>query len=125
MRSWLAPSLFLAAAACSSSEAAPQTGNPTDAGTETSASPPSDGSGAADSPHASDAPEGDGLPLGQDAGGPVVGGCSLFPSAYPYNQDVSQSPLDPGSATYIANLKTRAGAIVAEYPGGEYLNVVP
>jgi hypothetical protein len=55
----------------------------------------------------------------------MVGGCPLFPADYPYNQDISQASLDPGSATYIANLKARAGAIVAEYPGGEFLNVVP
>jgi hypothetical protein len=64
---------------------------------------------------------------GADAasGGPTVGGCPLFPPDFPYNQDISQAPLDPGSATYITNLKARAGAIVAEYPGGEFLNVVP
>jgi hypothetical protein len=62
---------------------------------------------------------------GTEAGGPTVGGCPLFPPAYPYNVDVSSVPLDPGSATYIANLKANAGAIVAEYPGGEYVNVVP
>jgi hypothetical protein len=49
----------------------------------------------------------------------------MFPADYPYNVDISQAPLDPGSATYIANLLARAGAIVAEYPGGEFLNVVP
>jgi hypothetical protein len=49
----------------------------------------------------------------------------MFPADYPYNQDISQAPLDSQSATYIANLKTRAGAIVAEYPGGEFVNVVP
>ncbi len=57
--------------------------------------------------------------------GPTVGGCPMFPASYPYNVDVSNAPLDPGSATYIANLKSRAGAIVAEYPGDEYVNVVP
>jgi hypothetical protein len=57
--------------------------------------------------------------------GPTIGGCSMFPPDYPYNQDISSAPLDPGSATYIANLEAHAGAIVAEYPGGEYVNVVP
>ena len=56
---------------------------------------------------------------------PTIAGCPLFPSDYPYNVPVDGAQLDPGSATYIANLKTRAGAIVAEYPGGEYVNVVP
>jgi hypothetical protein len=59
------------------------------------------------------------------ASGPTVGGCPMFPAAYPYNQDISNAPLDPGSATYVANLAARAGAIVAEYPGDEYVNVVP
>jgi hypothetical protein len=49
----------------------------------------------------------------------------MFPPDFPYNVDVSAAPLDPGSATYIANLTARAGAIVAEYPGDEYVNVVP
>jgi hypothetical protein len=57
--------------------------------------------------------------------GPMIGGCPMFPADYPYNVDVSNAPLDPGSATYIANLKARAGAIVAEYPGDEYVNLVP
>src|SRR3954464_7195587 len=59
------------------------------------------------------------------AGGPTVGGCPLFPADYPYNVEISNAPLDPISATYIANLKARAGAIVAEYPGIEYVNIVP
>jgi hypothetical protein len=49
----------------------------------------------------------------------------MFAASYPNNVDVSGAPLDPGSATYIANLKSRAGGIVAEYPGIEYVNVVP
>ena len=59
------------------------------------------------------------------ASGPTIGGCPMFPADYPYDVDVSNAPLDPGSATYIANLQARAGAIVAEYPGDEYVNVVP
>src|SRR5580658_5157589 len=57
--------------------------------------------------------------------GPTIGGCPMFPPDYPYNVDISGAALDPGSATYIANLTARAGAIVAEYPGGEYVNVIP
>jgi hypothetical protein len=59
------------------------------------------------------------------ATGPTIAGCPLFPPDYPYNVDVSHAPLDPGSKTYIDNLTARAGAIVAEYPGDEYANVVP
>jgi hypothetical protein len=71
--------------------------------------------------------EGGALDGGSDEAstGPTIGGCPMFPPAYPYNQDISGAPLDPGSATYIANLEAHAGAIVAEYPGGEYVNVVP
>ncbi len=57
--------------------------------------------------------------------GPTVGGCPMFPANYPYNVDISAAQLDQNSATYISNLKARAGAIVAEYPGDEYVNVVP
>jgi hypothetical protein len=57
--------------------------------------------------------------------GPTIGGCPMFPPDYPYNVDISGAPLDPGSAAYITNLQANAGAIVAEYPGGEYVNVVP
>ena len=59
------------------------------------------------------------------APGPTVGGCPMFPADYPYNVDISHAPLDDGSDTYITNLSARAGAIVAEYPGDEYVNVVP
>jgi hypothetical protein len=49
----------------------------------------------------------------------------MFPAAYAYNVDVSGAKLDANSQTYITNLTARAGAIVAEYPGDEYVNVVP
>lgn len=74
------------------------------------------------------------LEAGVDAGadgdaaaqsGPTVGGCPMFPPDYPYNVDVSGAPVDNGSPTYISNLAARAGAIVAEYPGDEWINVVP
>ena len=58
-------------------------------------------------------------------GGPLVGGCSVFPPAYPYNQDISKAALDPGSDTYIANLAARAGTIDAPVGVSEYVNVVP
>jgi hypothetical protein len=62
---------------------------------------------------------------GSAASGPTIAGCPLFPSDYPYNIDISSATLDSGSPTYITNLTARAGAIVAEYPGGEYDNIVP
>src|SRR5690349_12073921 len=83
-----------------------------DAGPDAS---PSDGAPADVSTN--DATEAGGTP------GPTIGGCPMFPASYPYNVDISAAKLDTGSATFIANLKARAGAIVAEYPGDEYVNV--
>ena len=57
--------------------------------------------------------------------GPTIAGCPVFASDYPYNQDISQAPLDPGSATYIANLVARAGTINPPVGTSEYVNVVP
>jgi hypothetical protein len=109
---------------CGSSGAAPDAGSPADAGSIMDTSTAMEGSTMEASADASTGPDGSGP--GPDAGsGPTIGGCPMFPSNYPYNVDISQAPLDPGSATIIAKLKTRAGAIVAEYPGGEYVNVVP
>jgi hypothetical protein len=59
------------------------------------------------------------------ASGPTIGGCPMFPANYPYNVDVAAAKLDQNSTTYISNLASRAGAIVAEYPGDEYVNIVP
>lgn len=90
-------------------------GETSDAGPDANAT-----DGGADAPSASEA--------GPDAtppSGPTIAGCPMFPPDYAYNVDVSSAPLDLGSATYIANLTARAGAIVAEYPGIEYVNVVP
>lgn len=106
-RAWM----LVTIAACGGGSATNDGGAPSDAQTE-------------DAITTSDA----GNDAGSDAvapSGPTIGGCSMFPPSYPYNVDVSSAPLDPGSATYIANLKARAGAIVAEYPGDEYVNVVP
>jgi hypothetical protein len=110
-------------AACGSSGTAPDAGAPSDDGSV--ADSPASMDAAADT--STDASSGsDGKGPGPEAGsGPTIGGCPMFPPDYPYNVDISQAPLDPGSATYIANLKARAGAIVAEYPGDEYVNVVP
>jgi hypothetical protein len=81
------------------------------------------GANAADANAAGDGGVEGGSPEGAPAG-PTIGGCPMFPADYPYNVDISGATLDPGSATYIANLTANAGAIVAEYPGGEYVNVV-
>ena len=35
---------------------------------------------------------------------PVVGGCQIFPKDNPWNTDISQYPLDPNSANYIASI---------------------
>ena len=55
----------------------------------------------------------------------MFGGCPLFSPTYAYNQDVSGLEPDPSSATYIASLKSLAPNIAAEFPGGEYYNIVP
>jgi len=80
------------------------------------------GGGAGDAGGGSDAGA-----AGSDAGsgGFTVGGCRIFAPQYAYNVDISQAPLDPGSATYIAGLKAAAPVIGVDYPGGEIYNVVP
>lgn len=100
--------IFVFALGCGTSPAT------NDAGADAS---PADGSPA-------DASPADGA---SEAGpsGPTIGGCPMFPANYPYNVDVSAAKLDQNSTTYISNLASRAGAIVAEYPGDEYVNVVP
>lgn len=65
---------------------------------------------------------------GHDSGhatGARFGGCPLFAPDYAYNQDISEAAVDPSSATYISSLTTLAPKIAAEFPGGEYYNVVP
>jgi hypothetical protein len=57
--------------------------------------------------------------------GATFGGCPLFAPDYAYNQDISGSSVDPASATYISSLMSLAPQIAAEFPGGEYYNVVP
>jgi hypothetical protein len=81
----------------------------------------------ADARAAIDATVRDGALTGQgEAGaGPTFAGCPLFASDYAYNQDVSLAPADPGSAAYLANLTNLAPGIAAEFPGGEYYNIVP
>jgi hypothetical protein len=39
-------------------------------------------------------------------GSSTLGGCAVFPSNNPWNQDVSGAPLDPNSGTYIARINT-------------------
>jgi hypothetical protein len=38
------------------------------------------------------------------AGGPVIGGCPVFPANNPWNRDVSRDPVDPSSDAYIGSL---------------------
>ena len=104
---------------CGASDGTAGGGSPTDGGAIDGATA-SDAS--IDSSSSDAAPRGDG-----DAApsGATMGGCPMFPPSHPYNQDVSKVALDPSSASIIAKLKARAGAIVAEYPGDEYVNIVP
>ena len=38
------------------------------------------------------------------AGGPVIGGCPVFPANNAWNRDISGDPVDPNSAAYLARL---------------------
>jgi len=38
------------------------------------------------------------------AGGPTIGGCSVFPANNAWNQDISHSAIDPKSSAYIARI---------------------
>jgi len=68
---------------------------------------------------------GPGSDAGDAASGWTLGGCAIFPPSFAYNQDVSQAPIDPASATYLAALKASAPVIGLDYPGGEAYNIVP
>ena len=81
--------------------------------------------GSSDAPASQDSAGSDTSTEGSAPVGPTVGGCPVFASDYAYNQDISQTPLDPGSTTYIANLVARAGTIDAPVGTSEYVNVVP
>ncbi len=50
------------------------------------------------------------------AGGATIGGCPVFPADNPWNQDISQVPIDPDSATYISNIG--GGNLHADFGGG-------
>ncbi|MFI5299817.1 MAG: hypothetical protein ACHREM_17150 [Polyangiales bacterium] len=103
-----APFLILAAACGTASSSSPDAASVDTGALDAATDAPGDTSSSVDAGHAF-----------------TVGGCAVFPPDYPYNVDISAAPLDPGSVTYIANLSARAGTIVAEYPGDEYVNVVP
>jgi hypothetical protein len=84
--------------------------------------------GSTDSATTSDSGSSSGGDAGSDSGkpsGPTLAGCPLFGPQFVYNQDISQAPLDPASATYLAALKASAPIIGLDYPGGEFYNVVP
>ena len=38
------------------------------------------------------------------AGVPTLGGCPVFPADNPWNEDISQAPVDPNSANYLAHM---------------------
>ncbi len=40
------------------------------------------------------------------AGGPVLGGCQVFPSNNPWNENVSKLPVDPNSNAYISRINS-------------------
>lgn len=43
---------------------------------------------------------------------PVLGGCQLFPEDNPWNTDISNAPVHPKSAAYIANINSNGGKFV-------------
>jgi len=45
-----------------------------------------------------------GLTTKHVASPPTIGGCQVFPSDNPWNTDISQYPVDPNSATYLAHM---------------------
>jgi len=130
--------LLLIATACSSTSAGGSDGGK--GSSQVDAAKGTDGSHGSDSGAHTDARPGsgsgsgssvDGGSTGSDAGsgsgggGSMFGGCPLFAPTYAYNQDVSGLSPDPSSATYIASLKSLAPDIAAEFPGGEFYNIVP
>ena len=76
---------------------------------------PGPGEAAADGGTASDSGTGPGNPPANDGGH----------DGQAYNEDISQSAVDTGSATYLAALKSSAPVIGLDYPGGEAYNIVP
>ena len=48
-------------------------------------------------------------------GGPTLGGCSVFPADNPWNRDVSNDPVDPNSANYIASISQGATYLHADF----------
>ena len=45
-----------------------------------------------------------GSPPSGPPGQAQIGGCSIFPASNPWNQDISNLPVDPNSASYIASI---------------------
>jgi hypothetical protein len=43
---------------------------------------------------------------------PTIAGCTIFPKDNPWNLDVSDYPVDPNSAAYIANINSHGGTTV-------------
>jgi hypothetical protein len=97
----------------------PEGGGPHDARSGTDSTTPVDSTAPAKD-------SGNGHDGGTDGGtGATFGGCPLFAPGYAYNQDISNAAVDPSSPSYITNLDSLAPNIAAEFPGGEFYNVVP
>lgn len=43
----------------------------------------------------------------RNAGGPLLGGCPVFPADNPWNTDVSNNPVHPNSAAFIADINSQ------------------
>jgi hypothetical protein len=53
--------------------------------------------------------------LPNPGGGPTLAGCPMFPSDNAWNRDVTHDPVDPNSATYIANISRNAQYLHADF----------
>lgn len=47
--------------------------------------------------------------FGAQAATPMVDGCQVFPPENPWNTDISNAPIHPNSANYIANILANGG----------------
>jgi hypothetical protein len=57
-------------------------------------------------------------------GGPVIGGCPVFPASNAWNRDVSHDPVDPRSDDYIRSIDSRGRHFLhADFGGGGHYGI--
>ncbi|MBD5654483.1 MAG: hypothetical protein IAI50_04805 [Candidatus Eremiobacteraeota bacterium] len=57
------------------------------------------------------------------SGGATLGGCAAFPSTNPWNADVSQLPVDPNSANYLAHMDAGTSVLHAGFGHGPQFGI--